>query len=142
MNPGSIHLYDDEIRRIHRTKGLIGLIFYEPILAGKKGLFRSQEKWIELFVEPIQRTVRAVYDTGVANQHAVWDCLCIGSDFDGQLNPTDKFATSDQFPALKKFLKGALHEDRFHPYRNASEADALADQICFGNVVAFPKRSF
>lgn len=146
FNPWSINLYDDEILRIHRTKGLIGLIFFEPLLGGKKRrkakLTWDQEDWAELFADQIEHVVRAVYQTGVVDKREIWDRICIGSDFDGQLNPTDRFATSDEFPNFKKNLKRHLNRERFDPYREAIEVDQLADKICFENVNNFLKRHF
>lgn len=146
LNPWSINLYDDEIVRIHKSKGLIGLIFYQPILSGKKkkkgSLFWGQKDWAELFACQIEHILRTVYNTGAADKKEIWNRICIGSDFDGQINPTDKFATSDQFPAFKKFLTRFLNEDRFNPYRDRSEVHELADKICFRNVANFLKNHY
>lgn len=146
LNPWSINLYDDEIVRIHKTKGLIGLIFYEPILAGKKRrkgmLFWSQKKWASLFADQIEHIVKTVYDTNAPDRKLIWDRIGIGSDFDGQINPVDKFATADELPSFKKFLKRFLNEDRFDPYRDKAEVNMLADKICYKNVLAFLKENF
>ncbi|MGV3585788.1 MAG: membrane dipeptidase [Adhaeribacter sp.] len=146
FNPWSINLYDDEIIRIHQTKGLIGLIFYEPILSGKKKrkgkLLWNEEDWAELFADQIEHIVKTVYNTGAPNKHEIWDRICIGSDFDGTINPTDKFAASDQLPTFKKFLKRFLNQDRFNPYRTSAEVNELAEKICYKNVVEFLKTNF
>jgi microsomal dipeptidase-like Zn-dependent dipeptidase len=146
FNPWSINLYDDEIVRIHQTKGLIGLVFYQPILGGKKRrrgtFFWSEEDWVSLFIDQVEHIVRTVYNTGAADKHLVWDCICIGSDFDGQINPANKFASSDRLTIFKKHLKRFLNSDRFNPYRNPAEVNELADKISYKNVVEFLKRNF
>lgn len=146
FNPWSINLYDDEIVRIHQTRGLIGLVFYMPILAGKKKLTRtffwSEEDWAEVFANQVEHIVKTVYNTGAADKHQVWDRICIGSDFDGQISPANQFASSDRLPVFKKHLKRFLNSDRFNAYRNPDEVNELADKICFKNAVDFLKRNF
>lgn len=146
FNPWSINLYDDEILRIHRSQGLIGLIFYQPILAGKRRrngtLFWSEQDWAEIFADQIEHIVKTVYRSGAADKHLVWDRICIGSDFDGQINPANKFASSDRLPVFKKHLKRFLNSDRFQEYRNPSEVNELADKISFKNAVEFLRRNF
>lgn len=146
FSPWSINLYDEEILRIHKTKGLLGLVFYEPVLGGKKRrkgmFFWNREKWAELFADQIEHIVRTVYNTGAIDKKEIWDRIGIGSDFDGQVNPADRFATSDQLPYFKKYLINALRQSRFDAYRNASEVEQLANKICFKNVSGFLKNNF
>ena len=146
FNPWSINLYDDEIVRIHQTRGLIGLVFYQPILGGKKRrrgtFFWSEEDWAGLFADQVEHIVKTVYNTGAADKQDIWNRICIGSDFDGQINPANKFATSDRLPVFKKHLKRFLNGDRFNAYRKPEEVDELADKISYKNVVEFLKRNF
>ena len=146
FNPWSINLYDDEIVRIHQTRGLIGLVFYQPILGGKKRrrgtFFWSEEDWAGLFADQVEHIVKTVYNTGAADKQEIWNRICIGSDFDGQINPANKFATSDRLPVFKKHLKRFLNGDRFNAYRKPEEVDELADKISYKNVVEFLKRNF
>lgn len=146
FSPRSINLYDDEIVRIHQTKGMIGLIFYEPILGGKKRkkgkIFWGKEKWAALFADQIEHILKTVYATGAPDKKNIWNCIGLGSDFDGQINPTDEFASADLYPDFRMQLRTFLNEGRFDPYRSKSEIDALVTKICFTNVVEFMKRNF
>lgn len=146
FNPWSINLYDDEIIRIHKTKGLIGLTFYEPLLSGKqkkKGMFFwSQGKWAELSADQILHIVKTVYNTGASDKKEIWDRICIGSDFDGQINPADKFGTSERLPSFKISLIQALNHERFNQVRNKTEVKELADKICYRNALDFLKKNF
>ena len=146
LNPWSINLYDDEVVRIHQTKGIIGMIFYEPVLGGVKRrqgkLFWSKEKWAELFGDQIEQIVKAVYNTGAADKNEVWNRICIGSDYDGQINPVDKFAVADQLPEFMVSLRNTLNQSRFDPYRNKGDVPDLANKICFTNVVEFMRTYF
>lgn len=146
FNTWSINLYDDEIIRIHKTKGIIGLVFYEPILGGKKkrkgGLFWNRKMWAELFADQIEHIVKTVYNAGLPDKKEIWDRIALGSDFDGQINPADKFGTADQFPDFKKHLISFLRENKFNPYRDISEVNELADKICYKNAMNFLKTNF
>lgn len=144
--PRSINLYDDEIVRIHKTKGMIGLIFYEPIVGGrkrKKGkFFWGMKQWASLHADQIEHILKTVYATGAADKKEAWNCIGLGSDFDGIINPVDGFANSDRYPEFRMEMRSFLNDSRFDPYRSKDEIDTLVDKICLSNVVEFIKRNF
>lgn len=145
FNPWSINLYDEEIIRIHKTKGLMGLIFYQPILAGKKKReghlnWRAPE-WANIFGDQIEYMVKTVYNAGLADKADIWNYICLGSDFDGQINPVDDFATADKLPDFRVELRKVLMQSRFDAYR-PTDADTLTDKICGTNAAGFLKRYF
>ncbi len=161
FNPWSINLYDDELVRVHETRGLIGLIFDERVLAGGKkvkllrahldgrgGLrnpFRSYsrtEACACLLADQVEHIVRTVYqsNTSVAKVD-VWNCICLGTDFDGQINPLDSFTKSTDFPRLRKALGTLLAESRFTALLQGLTVEQVLDKICFQNVVEFLRRN-
>ncbi len=161
FNPWSINLYDDELVRVHETKGLIGLIFDERVLAGGKkvkslrahldgraGLrnpfrkYKHPEACACLLADQIQHIVTTIYQSNTTvDKAAAWDCICLGSDFDGQINPLDSFGRSTDFPRLRKALATVLAEKRFTPLLQGLTVAEVLDKICFQNVVAFLKRN-
>jgi microsomal dipeptidase-like Zn-dependent dipeptidase len=145
FNPWSINLYDEEIVRIHKSKGVIGLIFYQPILAGGKrraGHFKwSAAEWANVFGDQIEYMVKTVYASGVPNKQAIWDYICIGSDFDGQINPVDQFATADKLPNFRVELHKVLQQPRFNALRT-TDAATHTDKICGINAALFLQRYF
>ncbi len=145
FSPRSINLYDDEIVRIHKTKGLIGLIFYDPILGGhkrkKNNIFWGREKWAALFADQIEHIVKTVYNTSAADKKEIWNRIGLGSDFDGQINPADEFASAERYPEFRMEMRTFLNEARFDPYRSKGEVEGLVNKICFSNVIEFIKRN-
>ena len=146
FNPWSINLYDEEIIRIHQTKGLMGLIFYQPILAGKKKreghLTWRADQWANIFGDQIEYMVKTIFNTGAADKADIWNYICLGSDFDGQINPVDEFATADQLPDFRMALRSVLNQPRFNTYRGGADVDLLTDKICGTNAAGFMRRYF
>ncbi|MEN7548187.1 hypothetical protein AAG747_09720 [Rapidithrix thailandica] len=170
FNPWSINLYDDEIVRIHQSKGLIGLIFSERILAGgeklrylknqlrkgdtvqDKGLYayfrksRNRFKWTRLILDQIYHIVNTVMQSQNvpgSTKSKVWDIICIGSDFDGQITPIGPYKSVKAFPVFKQTLLEMLCKDtRFEPLKRGFSEEELVDKICFKNAYLFLNRNF
>jgi hypothetical protein len=161
FNPWSINLYNEELVRIHETRGLIGLIMEERILGGKKKIkklkaalegraglknpFRGYTKTgmcTKLLTDQIFHVVDTVFRSATTVAPAqVWDVLCIGSDFDGQINPVDYITEATDFPQMKTELIRQLGEPRFVPFYAGQTPEQLADKICQENVVGFLERN-
>ena len=150
FNPWSFGLYNDEIIKIHNSKGLIGLIADQRVLAGGKRvkgsklwIHRRKKRWVELITDQILHIVRTVSRArGVNSPHDAWKLITIGSDFDGGINPIDTFDTALKFSDLKKSLITQLWDKRFNPYRKRSEIKKLVDGICSKNALAFLKANY
>lgn len=163
FNPWSINLYDDEILRIHQTKGLIGIIFDQRVLAGGKKLsalkksidrddnehddyFRGKNRkrrWARLIVDQIHHVVKTVHDAGRQDWQSAWEMICIGSDFDGQIDPIDAYNRATHFRKFKRVFKRMLKRDhRFDTLRGNFRINQLADKICFQNVYDFLQRNY
>lgn len=146
FNPWSINLYDDEVLRIFRTKGLFGIMLDERILAGDKKIKETpgsgRKKWGRIFADQIEYFVKIVYDSDVENKSTVWNCICIGSDFDGQINPANAFDTAKRFPRLCKTLVEELNDQRFDAFREDYSPEELTSKICFGNALSFLAQRF
>jgi microsomal dipeptidase-like Zn-dependent dipeptidase len=134
FNPWSINLYDEDIQEIMRSGGLIGLSLDQRILGGgnvSKEIF-SMEEFDPVEFQPIKKpnyhrlavdhhnTAQKFRDWQIryfCNNwlHAVkiglevigddaWNHLCIGSDFDGLIDPIDDFKSA----AAYKLIFGRL----------------------------------
>ncbi len=136
FNPWSINLYDEDIREIMLSGGLIGLSLDQRILGFgnvSKELF-SQDEFDPAEFQPIRRPR---YHSMVSDHHNTrqklrnwqiryfcnnwlhvikvgqlavggnaWDHVCIGSDFDGLIDPVDDFKSASRY----KFIFGRLVE--------------------------------
>ncbi len=161
FNPWSINLYNEELLRIHETRGLLGLIMDERVLAGKKKIaklkaaiegraglrnpFRGYSytgMCTKLLTDQIFHVVDTVFKNATSIPPAqVWDIFCIGSDFDGQINPLDYITEATDFPQMKVELIRQLGEARFAPYLAGQLPAQLAEKICQENVIGFLERN-
>jgi hypothetical protein len=114
----NINLNVDDIKTIFLSKGLIGIELDQRIIGynqqqGKNrfwnwfaGIFRSRKSndmlWAEYFWKNIIAIAEQCYDL---NPNAdPWKIICLGSDFDGIINPLNKFRTSAHLQALAESL--------------------------------------
>ncbi len=162
FNKWSINLYDNEIIKIHETYGLIGLIFDERILAGGKKLKYLKERkkgqsspdnpfndvnpdevYTKLLVDQITYIVQLIYSqpTGVDPVH-IWERICIGSDFDGQINPIDDYKKATDFKEFKKELTDMLSKPAYSNLFDQITVEIAVDNICFNNIMEFLRRNF
>lgn len=98
---GEINLYDTDLKRIVDSNGIIGIMMEEGRLLNADLMKIIMEEYNdmpdgELKMHYLRRRMseiilaHALYiveKTGVAG----WDCICIGSDFDGMINSLDSF---------------------------------------------------
>lgn len=155
FNPWSINLYDDEIIRIHETGGLIGIIFDERILAGKEKLkklkkrqkpfdkYSRRMRWLKLIVDQIEYIVKTIEKSNTTvDKKLAWERICIGSDFDGQINPINGYKKATDFPGFKRELAQMLSGKDFIELRMGWRVHEVVEKICFDNVHGFLKRNF
>ena len=145
FNPWSINVYE-EIIRIHKTKGLFGVSLDERIIAGKKKIKETRgsgrKKWGRIFTDQIEYVVKLVYDKDLPDKEEIWRRICIGSDFDGQINPANAFDTAKRFPRLRKSLLEEIGDGRFDGYRADYSVETLVDFICHDNAIQFLKTHY
>ncbi|HQV01362.1 MAG TPA: membrane dipeptidase, partial [Bacteroidia bacterium] len=107
-----INFYDDEIIAIAASDGLIGIQLDERRMASNDALFEANttdltyrwEKWAELLWRQFFHIAQVLDNESMY----AWDCICIGSDFDGLINPIGPYWTAAETEELyKQLLKHA-----------------------------------
>ncbi|NND15090.1 MAG: peptidase M19, partial [Eudoraea sp.] len=151
LNPIDINFFDEELIRIVRRGGILGLQLDERRIVNKetkkkvkKSLwrkkirrYRSELLWYQL--EHICRVLDA-------EQLPAWDHIAIGSDFDGIIDSLNGFWTAEELPALAEHLEE--HADRFlssYNFKNASnriEAPTLISKLIYTNARKFLETHF
>lgn len=113
FHPWSINLYDEEIERVYKTNGIIGVSMEERALGKgrpnyKEKQYRKDSKQflkargynkeeIKTFriMEPFMRNVLYIVEhSGFAGRPKSWQHIALGSDFDGIINSVDACPTS------------------------------------------------
>ena len=112
----SINLSQDEIRIIHDSGGVIGLILDKAILASDSTLGKidrikddqkRKEAYLKLFWDNIFFVINAVKDK------SAWEVPVLGSDFDGVINHVEFYNDASKLPDLQKDLVQYLLHLRF-----------------------------
>ncbi len=151
LNQASINFYDEELIRLASSGGIIGLQLDERRLANKETLkntkhsiqrhkimhYRAELLWNQL------RHIATVLDS--AGQFA-WDCMAIGSDFDGIIDPLNGFWTSEELPFLADFLErhayNYMSTATFKNPENKIGADEIVQRLFSENANSFLSKSF
>ncbi len=110
LNPVSINFYDEEIIRLAKSGGLIGLQLDERRIASKemlqntsRSLFRN--KIMHYRSELLWRQIQHIAETLDNEGLFAWDIIAIGSDFDGIIDSLNGFWTAEELPFLADFTE-------------------------------------
>ncbi len=120
----SINLSNEEVRIIHQSKGLIGLMMDRGMLGGFDAVQkiaaiedkeRQRSEYCKLFWDNAFQVIKAV------EHRSAWDCVALGTDFDGTITHMDPYETSAKIPDFKndliKFLENTRYqEDLWYTY--------------------------
>jgi len=154
FNNWNINVCREDLRMIVRTGGLFGLSMDQRILG-----VHSDEKnaggrnTIVAVWANVRAVVHAVYtdpDIPEMDKPKIWQCLSLGSDFGGWIDPINNYATLLQYGQLRSDLIAAMERER--PLANATPAlaqfdtlakiTAVVDAMCYGNAEAFVRRNY
>ena len=151
FNPVDINFFDEEIIRIAKSKGIFGLQLDERRIASKKTLENTKHSSkrskimhyrSELLWNQIQHILEVLDNEGIF----AWDCMVIGSDFDGIIDPLNAFWTSEELPFLADFLErhayNYMKDASFNVPANNIKADEIIERIMTLNGNNFLKRNF
>jgi len=105
----SINFYDEELVLIAKSKGLFAIQMDSKRLAPnhlikKSIVFTDKKKALKKSAEIVWRQIQHVAEILDASGLPAWDTCCIGSDFDGTINPLDEIWTSQDFNKMANEL--------------------------------------
>ncbi len=112
----SINISNEEVRIIHQSGGLIGLMMDRGMLGGLnlikkiadiKDSKKQRQEYTRLFWDNAFQMVKAVGDK------SGWDVIAIGTDFDGTITHMDPYESAAKFPLLQQDLIAYLEENRY-----------------------------
>ncbi|MBE2246446.1 MAG: membrane dipeptidase [Candidatus Competibacteraceae bacterium] len=146
FNRWSINLSDEEIRIIHESGGIIGLMLDKYKLGG--GLFfkslkllkdeqQLRDAYCSIFMDNALQIVSAV------GNKSGWDCIALGSDYDGAISHVDFYDKCSTMPQLSNDLISFLERTRhgrslWHGYK----PNEIVDKILRKNVMDFYQQHF
>lgn len=141
LNPWNINACREDVEEIILSGGLLGLCLDQRIL----GLRKKEEKpSLELLWHNVQRLVEDVKQSphiSEAVKPQVWDVLCLGTDFEGYIDPADDYATILQFDELERDVTARLQmweqQGQQAQYLMTKPAAEIARDLCMNNIMRF-----
>ena len=158
LNRWNINMCNEDLYWAVKTKGLIGLSLDQRICGIDT---ETEEKDHDKTPGPISadalwQSLKGMLD-GIINHSGlsdaekqyVWDIFCLGSDFDGYIDPLNQYATVFDLPELEAELTAKFEYFVFNAGLTAdyqvpqgATAASLARKICFENARDFVMRHF
>lgn len=146
-----INFYNEEIIRIAESKGIFGLQLDERRIASKETLKKTKHSLkrskimhyrSELLWNQIQHILEILDNEGLF----AWDCMVLGTDFDGIIDPLNGFWTQEELPFLADFLErhvfNYMKSAKFKVKENNIKPDEIIDRIMTINGLHFLKTNF
>ncbi len=133
FNRWSVNLADEEIKRIHDSNGILGIMLDKYRLCGEKvaqminsaepGSQELKEIYIKVLAMNILHAVKA---TG---QKSGWNILSLGSDYDGMVQPFEFYDTAATLPNMALDLQNFLEQptDIFEVFTAAEVKELMYD---------------
>ncbi|HBS86832.1 MAG: hypothetical protein A2W91_12440 [Bacteroidetes bacterium GWF2_38_335] len=150
FNEGNISLFDNEIALIAKSKGIIGLNLDQRVMSSKyakrQNLFRickSQKlwHWSGLIWNNAAHVAKILDREGLP----AWDNICMGTDFDGQINPANYFWTEEFMPLFKEQIilhANSLIKSKCLSQQNQLDPAEIAEKIMSKNLMSFLQENF
>ena len=156
----SINLSNDEIREIAYSNGMIGIILNEGRMPGELG--RAAIKACGEGMSDAKRDVYAklilcnIFQiVKVLNKKEAWDLICIGSDFDGIIDPFETYLDEQTLKDLPLHIMQYLSSPQFDldwigvsandiktKYMFGYTPQEIGEKIASGNILLFLERYF
>jgi len=138
LNPVDINIFNHEIVRIAKSKGIIGLQLDERRLASEASLknikkSKRRGKILHYRSKLLWNQIQHIVELLDANNLFAWDCIGIGSDFDGIIDPLNGYWTAEEFPYMESYLE--RHAYKFVSSFNSKvpsnklNADEIVDRV-------------
>lgn len=149
FSPSDINFYDEELIKIAQSNGLFAIQMDSRRLAKKSSIKKLHSKKniayssAEIIWNHIKH-IAIVLDNHNLNS---WNIACIGSDFDGSIEPLPGIYSAADFPQLAKnlmnlsssFLSNYNFKNKFN---KENTPEKIVEQFCYENLFQFYKKNF
>ncbi|MCD4736096.1 MAG: dipeptidase [Bacteroidales bacterium] len=149
FNTWNINLADEDIIEIFNSGGIIGINFDQRILAVPKKVKKRtypDNYDIGFFWDNLKGMMDAILDYNgslLYPKDKIVDLFGLGSDFDGYIDPLDKYPTSYHFQRLRTdLIKEIIHDPQKARYLFGLPVEDFVDRICFENAFDFAVKHF
>lgn len=146
LNHWNINVCDQDIELILKTDGLLGLCLDERIMGYNKTDKQDGIALLRTNLERLLDSLSSNPNLTSGEKEKIWTVLCIGTDFEGYIDPTEKYPTVIQFRELEEDLKSIIqtfkNSGKSSRYFITKTAEAHARDICMNNAMGFLAMNF
>ena len=168
FNTSSINMYDHDIKMVHKSGGLIGIMLSKSRLPGQKALENIKHHLKQIKKHPEKKeeleeenrleymkslTANVFHIIRVVEQKSAWDIVSIGSDFDGMINPLESYKKAEDFGKLSSDLQEYIEKCQGIEEMNMSPqemkelmktytAQQIVEKIMGKNAIGFTRKYF
>lgn len=147
FNSWSLNISDEEIRIIHETTGLIGIMldkhklgggqFFKNHINGVTDPAKIKEAYLRMFFDNVFQIVKAIgNETG-------WNCIAIGSDLDGAIEHADPYDKCSSYPQMYQDMVEFLERTKYgKTLWHDQKPETMVDKIMRKNTMDFYERHF
>jgi hypothetical protein len=147
-----INLYDNEIVMVAKSGGIFGFQLDERRIASPGTLKNTKHsafmnKIRHYRAELLWNQVQHVAELLDRHDLFAWDCMAIGSDYDGIINPLNGYLTAETFEDLLQYLERYAYNymsnrgKTLRAYNQLSPAE-IVNRIFYDNANEFMKKWF
>ncbi|MDN3670061.1 membrane dipeptidase [Echinicola jeungdonensis] len=148
FNAWNINMCEEDLKIIVQSSGLFGLSFDQRII-GVPGLANNTPNNIRGLWNNIKAVIKSIYnrnDLAEKEKNNIWNCITIGTDFEGLINPVDDYPTVLNFEDFEQNLIEIIEQERRDNRGNLdfmahiqSKADVTkaVRNFCFENAKTF-----
>lgn len=143
--PWNINACDEDIKWAAKTNGIIGLCLDQRILGA--GTKHKTGEDSELVFKNLKAMLDVVLTMESPYKENLWNIFSLGTDFEGYIDPINKYADALDFELLRKDLETYIKETLWtqkEKYYLVEESDIarVANKICFQNAMDFLEKNF
>lgn len=148
-----INFYDEEIIAVAKSHGIMGLQLDERRIADKETIKRIKHSlWINKIrhyrAALLWNQIQHIVELLDKNDLFSWDCMAIGSDYDGVIDPLNGFLTQETVVHLEEFIE--RHAYNYMSNRgkavlksyNQIGSDEIVQRVFHSNAMAFMRKYF
>jgi microsomal dipeptidase-like Zn-dependent dipeptidase len=149
-----INFYDDELIRVAKSNGIFGFQLDERRIASSAAVSNVKHSiWMSKIrhyrAALLWNQVQHVVELLDRNNLPAWDCLALGTDFEGIINPLNGYLTAETIVQLEQYMERYAFNYMNGPGKNlqygknnAIQADEIVHKIFNANGINFISRYF
>lgn len=139
----NINVCDEDMRMIHETRGLVGLVFDQRVCGVGPRHRIHDSMWPKIVRAQLFGLVDVIMNDERLSDDArrdVWSTICLGTDYDGMIDPFSRYPTVLDLDRFADDLRAELHAARHTRMIDSIGVDELVEMICWKNAHNFARK--